>query len=235
MFINPKKILLVSNLLEILDFNMSNELLEKLVDKSLTKLQLLEKVKHNSELLPEVVDGMNSTKAAVRYGCGKVLIDLSEEQPKKLYPYFDFFVKLLNSKYRILTWQSMAIIANLTRVDTDKKFDLIFNKYYSFINSEYMVTVANLVGHSGKIAQSKPSLVPMITDELLKVNQLKTTPHLTDECKKVIAESAISSFDMFFDRVENKERVFSFVKKHVDSSRKILKIKAKKFLSKWNN
>jgi hypothetical protein len=113
---------------------MVNNLLEKLVDRSLTKQQLLEKIKHDFELLSEVVKGMNSTKAAIRYGCGKVLMDLSEEHPKRLYPYVDFFVELLESKYRILTWQSMAIIANLAIVDTDKKFDLIFNKYYSFID-----------------------------------------------------------------------------------------------------
>lgn len=212
---------------------MSTNLLEKLVDKSLTKEQLLEKVKQDSKLIPEVVNGMNSSKAAIRYGCGKVLMNLSEEQPGKLYPYFDFFVEILDSKYRILTWQAMAIIANLTSVDKDKKFDLIFNKYYNFINNEYMVTVANLVGNSGKIARFKPNLIPLITDEILKVECLKTTPHLTDECKRVIAESAITTFDAFFDKIENKERVFSFVKKQVNSSRKSLKTKAEKFLDKW--
>jgi len=214
---------------------MENNLLDKLLDKSISKEQLLEKVKHDFKLIPEIVNGMNSSKAAIRYGCGKVLMDLSKKKPKKLYPYFDFFVKILDSKYRILTWQAMAIIANLTSVDTDGKFDSIFKKYYNFINDEYMITVANLVGHSGKIACSKPNLIPMITDHLLKVENLKTTPHLTDECKRVIAESAINSLDMYFDRIENKEKVFSFVKKHATSSRKTLKIKAERFLNKWNN
>jgi len=214
---------------------MVDNLLEKLVDKSISKEQLLEKVKQDFKLIPEIINGMNSSKAAIRYGCGNVLMDLSEEKPKNLYPYFNFFVKTLDSKHRILTWQAMAIIANLTSVDTEGKFDLIFEKYYKFINDEYMVTVANLVGHSGKIACSKPNLIPKITENLLKVENLKTTPHLTDECKRVIAEKAINSFDMYFGRIENKEKVFSFVKKHVDSSRKTLKIKAEKFLKKWNN
>ncbi len=212
---------------------MPTNLLEKLVDKSLTKEQLLEKIKRDFKLIPEVVDGMNSSKAAIRYGCGKVLMNFSEDQPGKLYPYFDFFVKILDSKYRILTWQAMAIIANLTSVDKDRKFDSIFNKYYNFINDEYMVTVANIVGNSGKIALFKPNLIPMITNEILKVEDLKTTPHLTDECKRVIAESAITTFDMFFDKIENKEKVFSFVKKQVNSSRRSLKIKAEEFLDKW--
>lgn len=212
---------------------MSTDLLEKLVDKSLTKEQLLEKVKQDFDLLPIVVNGMNSPKASIRYGCGKILMDLSDEHPKKLYQHMDFFVKMLDSKYRILTWQAMAIIANLTSVDNNKKFDLFFDKYYSFINDEYMVSVANLVGNSGKIALAKPHLVSKITKELLKVENIKTTQHLTEECKRVIAEKAIISFDMFFDKVENKEIVLSFVKKHVDSPRKTLKIKAKEFLNKY--
>jgi hypothetical protein len=214
---------------------MGKELLDKLADKTLTKDELFNKVKKNYSLLPEIIDGMNSSKAAIRYGCGKVLMDISGESPEKLYPYMDFFIELLESKYRILIWQAMAIIANLTRVDENKKFDEVFDKFFSFIDNDYMVTVANLVGHSGKIALAKPYLVNKITDELLKVENLNTTPHLTTECKKVIAEQAILSFNMFFDMVENKEKVISFVKNQLNSSRKTLKSKAEKFLNKWNN
>ena len=213
---------------------MKHDLLGKLVDKSITKERLLKKVKQNFDLLPEIIDGVSSGKAAIRYGCGKVLMDLSEEYPDKLYPYMDFFIKLLSSKYRILTWQAMFIIANLTKVDKNKKFDSIFDKYYSFLNDEYMVTVANVVGHSGKIAIAKPHLIPKITKELLKVENIKTTPHLTDECKKVITEKAIQSIDMFFPQIENKDEVISFVKKHAASSRKTLKTKSEEFLNKWN-
>jgi hypothetical protein len=77
------------------------------------------------------------------------------------------FIDLLDSKYRILTWNALAIIANLTKVDVDKKFDAVFTKYCRLMNDEYMVTVANVVGNSSKIALAKPYLVPKITDELL--------------------------------------------------------------------
>ncbi|MCK5625548.1 hypothetical protein KAI11_01700, partial [Candidatus Bathyarchaeota archaeon] len=120
---------------------MENELV-KLVNKSLTREELFQKVSQNFDLLPKILDGVSSQKAAIRYGCAKVLMDLSEEYPEKLYHHIDFFINLLDSKYRILTWNAMAIIANLTRVDTDKKFDAIFDHYFNFTNDEYMVTVA---------------------------------------------------------------------------------------------
>jgi len=206
--------------------------LQKLAGKSMTKEELFQKIKHDFALLPEALKGISSSKAAIRYGCAKVLTDLSEEHPEKLYSYIDSFIDLLDSKYRILTWNAMAIIANLARIDKDKKFDAIFDKYYSFLNDEYMVTVANVVGHSGKIALAKPYLTQKITDELLKVENISTTPHLTEECKRVIAEKAIESFDMFYDRIYAKEKVISFVKRHLYSSRRTLKEEAENFLKR---
>jgi hypothetical protein len=157
-----------------------SELAQALVDKTVSKEELLNMVKSDFGLIPLLLTGVNSSKATVRYGCAKVLMDLSEEHPEKLYPHFDSFIDLLDSKYRILTWNALAIIANLTRVDADKRFDAIFGKYFSFLNSDYMVTVANVVGYSGTIALAKPYLIPMITDELLNVEDVSLTPHLTE-------------------------------------------------------
>lgn len=212
---------------------MENELLQKLVDKSITKEDLLQKVKQDLDLIPIVLNGTSSTKAAIRYGCAKVLMDMSEEHPEQIYPYFNDFIVLLDSKYRILTWNAIAIIANLTKVDKNKKFDVIFEKYFGFIDDEYMVTVANVVGNSGKIALAKPYLIERITKELLKVENISINPHLTEECKRVIAEQAIKSFNLFFDKINQRENVISFVKKHLNSPRIKLVKAAENFLKKW--
>jgi hypothetical protein len=212
---------------------MESRLLQKLGDKSITKEQLLEKVRYNYDLIPELLSGISSPKPTIRYGCGKILMDLSEEKPEKLYSYMDFFINLLESKYRILTWNAIIIIANLTKIDKDHKFDSIFEKYYSFLDNEYMVTVANVVGNSGKIALAKPYLTQKITEKLLKVENISTTPHLSEECKRVITEHAIKSFDMFFPKIEQKDNVILFVKKYLNSSRKTLQTESEKFINKW--
>ena len=185
---------------------MQSELLQKLADRSISKTDFFTTVADNFDFLPQVLTGVTSQNAAVRYGCGKALMDLSENYPEKLYPYSDSLFSLLDSKYRILVWNALAVIANLSAVDTEKRFDSIFDKYYSFLNDEYLVTVANVVGNSGKIALAKPYLIPQITNELLKVENISTTPHLTDECKKVIAEAAIRSFNMFFSQMGDAEK-----------------------------
>lgn len=212
---------------------MESTVLKKLGDKSITKEQLLKKVKQDDTLIPELIKGVSSPKATIRYGCAKVLMDLSEEKPETLYSHMDFFITLLDSKYRILTWNAINIIANLTKIDTENKFDSMFNKYYHLIRNEYMVTVANVIGNSGKIALAKPYLTEKITNELLKVQNLSTTPHLTEECKRVIMQQAINALDMFFPQIKQKDKVISFVKKQVNSSRKSLRTESEKFLKKW--
>ena len=214
---------------------MADELLVKLADKSLTKDGLHRLVEQDFCLVPLLLEGTGSAKAAVRYGCAKVLMDLSAEHPEQLYPYMNSFIALLDSNYRILTWNALAIVANLAAVDGDKKFDAVFDKYYGFLDNEYMVTVANTVGNSAKIALAKPYLIPRITAEILKVEDVSVTPHLTEECKRVIAEHAVKTFDLFFDKLGEKEKkeVLAFVERQLNSSRTTLSAKAAGFLEKW--
>lgn len=206
---------------------------QALIDKTMTKEELLKQAKLDSSLIQLLLRGISSSKAAVRYSCAKVLMDLSDKAPERLYSYFDFFVSLLGSRYRILTWNALAIIANLTRVDTHKKFDAIFSKYYSLLYNDYMVTVANVVSNSATIGNAKPYLIPKITDELLKVQNISITPHLTQECKRVIAQQTIKSFNLLFNELKNKEKVLAFVRACLDSPRKKLRTTAEVFLEKW--
>lgn len=208
-------------------------MLRRLGDRTLTTDVLYKCVERDFVLLPRLLEGVSSSKASLRYGCAKVLTDLSAAYPEKLYPHMDFFVSLLDSKYRILVWNGLAITANLAKVDREKRFDAVFDRYFGLLNDGYMVTVANVVGHSGKIASAKPYLIDRITDELLKVDDISVTPHLTEECKRVIAEKAIKVFDQFFDRVTKKKKVASFVRAHADSSRGSLRVTAESFLKKW--
>ena len=211
---------------------MESDLLKELERKSLTSNMLLDRVAKDSSLLPEVIMGISSPEAAVRYGCAKVIMRLSEEQPENVYGYMDFMINLLSSKHRILTWNAIITIANLARVDKEKRIDMILTKYFDLINNEYMVTVANVVGNAWKIALAKPYLADRIAAELLKTEDISTSAHLTEECKRVITEKAITSLDQFFDLIEDKQKVILFVRSKVKSSRRTLREKAIRFLQK---
>ncbi len=215
---------------------MEPPLLQKFADKRITKEDLYKTVECNFDLMPDVLNGVASPKAAVRYGCAAVLMILSDKHPEQLYPYMDNFIALLDSQYRILTWNAMSSIANLCSLDKEKKFDAAFDKFFGLLNSEYLVTVANVVGNSAKIVQAKPYLIPMVTEQLLKVEKHATSPHLTEECKRVLAEITLESFTQFFDGLtaEDKAKVLAFAKRCAKSPRARLKTKAELFLKNWS-
>ena len=210
-----------------------SEILERLGRKEITVEQLCSEVHNDINLLVIVIDGISSSKASIRYGCAKASMILSDEHPDWLYSYMDYFIELLDSKKRILVWNSLAIIANLTRVDEEKKFDEVYERYFGLLQNDYMVTVANVVGNASKIASSKPYLVQKITSDLLKVEDIELTPHLTEECKRVIEQHTLKAFDSFFQLVENKKNVLSFVQRISNSPRLTLRDEAQKFLDKW--
>jgi hypothetical protein len=211
---------------------LENELLKKLGNREISKAQLSRLVETDFGLLPILFDCTASPEASIRYGCASVLMDLTAKHQDLLIPYMDRFVALLDSNYRILTWNSLAAIANLTARDVDRKFDAIFDKYYGFLGSEYMVTLANTVTNSAKIAVNKPYLADTIAAELVKVQKLKTTPHLTEESKPIIAQKAIETFKTLIGYTQKKAELIEFAKKHQDSPRFSLKKEAQKFIKK---
>jgi hypothetical protein len=209
--------------------------LEKLASKEINRAQLFKETEANSQLIPVLLEGISSSNATVRYSCSIVLIDLSDLYPDRVYPYMDSCVNLLDSKFRPILWGALAIIANLTPVDRERKFDALFDKYYGYLNSEYMVTVANVVANSAIIIPNKPYLADRIANELLKVQNLMLTPHLTEECTKVIAEKAIGTFNVLMKYTQNKQALIAFAQKHKDSSRASLRREAQNFLKRWQD
>jgi hypothetical protein len=89
-----------------------------------------------------------------------------------------------------------------------------------------------VVANSAKIASNKPYLADCIATELLKVQNLKTTRHLTEECKLVIAEKTIQTFNTLIMHTQNKMALIEFARKHQNGSRASLKKETKNFLEK---
>ena len=204
--------------------------LTKLKNKEIKGNELAELVLRDRDLLPMALKGISSPKAHVRYPCAKTLTMLSEDKPEWLYPYFDFFVDLLNSEKRILKWNAINTLANLSKVDAENKVDAIFHQLFGLMNADYMVTVANVIGAAEKIDKAKPQLANRITYELFKVENLSLKPHLTLECRNILLGHTIQALDHFYENIENKGDVVSFVERQLDNTRDSTRIKAESFL-----
>ena len=205
-------------------------ILDKLGKKSITPDDLAKEVEENLELLPEIFEGIYSTNANIKFGCAKILRTISQKNPKELYPKIDFFIDLLDSTNNIFKWNAIDVLSNLSGVDTEKKFEKVFQKFYGLLSDESMVTAAHVIDNFGKIATAKPHLTQKITKELLNIEKISRN----QECMNILLGKAILAFSIYFDQIDNKDVVISFVKRRLNSTRNATRVKAEKFLKKYN-
>ena len=205
-------------------------MLSDLSKKSVSVESIAKKIVKNKELLDDLLECVSSDKAVIKYKSLKVINFLSEKQPQMLYPKWDFVVKLLDNDNTFLRTIGVSIIANLANVDTENKFEKIFNKFYSLLEDESMINAANIAGRSGMIAKAKPQLQDRITNELLGIDKT----HHGSECKNIIKGKIILSFEEYFDKYEEKDKIIKFVRNELNNTRSATSKKAEKFLKKWD-
>jgi len=204
-------------------------LLRQISKKESNKEEIAAGVIEKPELLAEIFEGLRSDKANIRYGCEKVLRIISEREPSILYPRIDFFIDLLDSENNFLKWGSILIIANLAAVDSGRKFEKIFDKYFEPIPGPVLITAANVVKAAAKIALAKPELADRIAKELLKVEGAR---YQTTECRDIALGHAIGSLDQFFDQLKDKEPVIDLIRRQLKNPRNATRRKAEAFAKK---
>ena len=88
----------------------------------------------DTKVLQALLDGIVAKDDAYRYNCFKVLLQVSENEPRVLYPEWDYFVELLSSQNGYHRATSVQIIASLTKVDTEKRFDAMLDQYFDILD-----------------------------------------------------------------------------------------------------
>jgi hypothetical protein len=190
--------------------------------------EIVKKAVKNEHLLSELLQNLLSNKDEVRYPSFNVVLVISEEYPEILYTKWNFLIDLLNSKNNYHKLIAIRLIANLTRIDTENKFEKIFEEYYNILEGNKAMTAGHLVGNSGKIAKAKPELQHKITSKLLNIDKLHRGKQ-----KELIKAYAIDAFDEYFIEIEDKKQIIDFVKVQLKSDSPKTRKKAKEFLDKW--
>ncbi len=184
----------------------------------------------DTNIIQLLLNGLSEDNARIKYGCSNTLIIISNKQPNVLYPYFNLFEQYLKHENKFVQRAAIIVFANLTKVDHENKFDKIFSKYYSEITGPGVTTASYIIRGSAVIAKAKPYLTKRITKELLKIT---TAEYQTSECKNVALGFMISSFDKFFEQVENKKEIIDLISKQTNNPRNPTKNHAIKFIKKW--
>lgn len=190
---------------------------------------LVNDVLETPELIPELLKGLSSENARVKFGSAKILRLVSTQKPEVLYPHFNFFVNLLDTDNNIIKWNAIDVIANLAPVDSDKKLDKLFKKFYGLMNEGSLITAGHVMAGSATIVKAKPYLEEQITKEILKIDKI---PLPTEECRNILKGHAIKAFELYFEYIKNKDSILPFVKSQLKNTRNATKTKAEKFLKK---
>ncbi|NHI93921.1 MAG: hypothetical protein EAX96_15640 [Candidatus Lokiarchaeota archaeon] len=205
-------------------------MLSILDNKTVNIEEQFQKAIQDEKFLSEILEGLLSKQETIRFNCFKISKLISEKKPELIYPNWEFLIELIRSKNNFHRVEGLEIIANLARIDTDKKFENIFDEYFDLLDIESTMTSAKLAKAAGIIAKARPELQLKITKKLLGIEKT----HHKSERKDLIKASIIESFDNYFEEAENKEEILEFIKKQLKAkSPKTIKM-AKSFLKKWN-
>jgi hypothetical protein len=207
----------------------NSKLLQQISKKDSDKEAIAAKVIGQPELLSEIFEGLNADQANIKYGCDKILRLISEQAPALLYSQFDFFAANLSRGNNFLKWSAIHILANLAAVDSENKFERIFDKYFAPIPGPVLITAANVVKGAVKIALAKPELTAKIVHALLQVENAK---YQNAECRNIALGQVIKSVDQFFGQIKDKESMIQLIRKQLKNSRNATKKAAEKFVKK---
>lgn len=192
--------------------------------------RLARKAASNPRLIPEILDGLNSDKPRVKYGCAKVLRLVSEQHPELLYPRFDFFVRLLDHENRIFQWDAAYVLSHLACVDSENKFAAVFSKYFAPIPGPVMITAANVIQGGARIARAKPHWADRIAAQVLKVTKAR---YHTPECRNVAIGHAILALGEMLPLLRRPAPVVQFVRKQTRNPRPATRKKAGQLLKSY--
>ena len=180
------------------------------------------------ELLDTIFNGVSSPVTRVKFRCAKILKLISAKQPELLTSHWTFFINLLDSDNKIILWNALDIIANLTSKDPEHNFNEICSRFYKFLEDDSMVTAAHVIDNSAIIVSNRPDLQSKITQKLLNIREIPRT----GECHDILSGKAIQTMDSYFDDIDDKKTVIEFARKASHSDRKATREKAEKFLKK---
>jgi hypothetical protein len=190
--------------------------------------EVMQQISSDPALITSLIAAL-SDKSTARLKAANKLQLVSQANPGILYPYFEVFANLLDSPSSVLLWNGIIILSQLVKVDTGKLFDHVIDKYYAHLWDGKLVTAANILESSGRIARYRPDLADRITVELLKVDDI---PLPTAECREVARGHVLASLAEYINNSRIDQPVHEFIVRCFASHRPAVKQRAQELLNK---
>ena len=171
------------------------------------------KVLENQQLFNELLSGVKSKDDTIRSNSFKTLLLISEEEPEFLYPKWDYFQEMLKSPNSYHKYVAIYILANLTSVDEENRFNDIFHDYYGIFGGEKVMTASHVALNSPNIIKNKPELESKIIETFLNID----TIHKGKQ-KELVKAYIIEALIKIYPDAHDKDKIQEFVESQLESS-----------------
>lgn len=183
------------------------------LDRKNIDVEALAKDALNDEvLLHELLRGVRSKDDTIRQNSFKSLQIIAEENPHSLYPQWDYFQVMLSSRNNYHKYIAIYILASLTSVDVDNRFEGIFDEYYGILAGDKAMTASHVALNSSIIIRNKPELESRIVDILMSIDDIHQGKQ-----KELIKAYAIESLMKIYPDVSDPQKIEEFVRTQLDS------------------
>lgn len=210
-----------------------HDLISKIADKNVNIDEFVEFAINEEHLRDEIINQMlNNKDIMIYYHSYRIISKASELKPKLFYKYWDDFASLLNHGNSYHRDFGLTLTANLTKVDKENKFSIIFQDYFKCINDAKFMTARHCIQNTAKILANKHTLNESIINILLDIDSQCDFPK---KQKALLKSDIIELFNKFYEQINDKERVNKFVKVELNSVSPKTKKNAKNFLEKHQN
>lgn len=166
----------------------------------------------NEELFQELLRGARSKDDTTRQNSFKSLQIIAEANPQFLYSEWDYFQEMLLSPNNYHQFIAIYILASLTSVDDNKKFEEIFDDYYGILAGDKAMTASHVALNSSVIVKNKPELKSRIIDILMSIDDIHQGKQ-----KELIKAYAIEALLKIHPEAEDQEKIEDFVRTQLGS------------------
>ncbi len=151
---------------------------------------------------------LNSSDIMEYYHCFYIIDRASKVNPAMFYSFWDEMSKLLSHKNSYHRNFGLILIANVISVDTNKKFDKIFDSYLACLSDQKFMSAECCVKNLERILRVRNDLIDSVIDILLSPKILTNYTVKQNELLKYhILKLIVSVYSQAF----NKEKLNKFI------------------------
>lgn len=170
---------------------------------------LSDKVLSDDSLKQIVINQLFSNDHILVYYHSFLILDKAiRKAPSLFYTYWENFESLLKHKNSYHRNYAMQLLAGLTKVDDQNKFDKIIDKYYELLNDEKFLTRRYCILNSLEIIKNKLELSDII---ICKIVSFLRTSDCTEKQQNLLISDLIQIVSEIFPLLTNIKELSQFL------------------------